>query len=70
VLYGLGAEPARRALGGGARPVLVEGPLDAIAVTCAGTGRYAGALRRTTATSSWAMVFSTLSPSSSTAESF
>src|SRR5664280_727365 len=35
VLYGLGAEPARRALAGGARPVLVEGPLDAIAVTCA-----------------------------------
>src|SRR5664279_5126718 len=37
-----GAEPARRALAGGARPVLVEGPLDAIAVTCAGGGRYAG----------------------------
>ena len=42
VLYGLGAEPGRRALAGGARPVLVEGPLDAIAVTCAGGGRYAG----------------------------
>jgi len=42
VLYGLGAEPARRALAGGARPVLVEGPLDAIAVTGAGGGRYAG----------------------------
>src|SRR5450759_3106144 len=42
VLYGLGAEPARRALAGGARPVLVEGPLDAIAVHCAGAGRYAG----------------------------
>ena len=42
VLYGLGAEPARQALAGGARPVLVEGPLDAIAVTCAGGGRYAG----------------------------
>jgi DNA primase len=43
VLYGLGAEPVRRALAGGARPVLVEGPLDAIAVTAAGAGRYAGA---------------------------
>jgi hypothetical protein len=42
VLYGLGAEPGRRALAGGARPVLVEGPLDAIAVTGAGGGRYAG----------------------------
>jgi DNA primase len=42
VLYGLGADPTRRALAGGARPVLVEGPLDAIAVTCAGVGRYAG----------------------------
>jgi DNA primase len=42
VLYGLGAEPGRRALAGGARPVLVEGPLDAIAVTAAGAGRYAG----------------------------
>jgi hypothetical protein len=42
VLYGLGAEPARRALADGARPVLVEGPLDAIAVTGAGGGRYAG----------------------------
>ena len=35
VLYGLGAEPGRQALAGDARPVLVEGPLDAIAVTCA-----------------------------------
>ncbi len=42
VLYGLGAEPVRRALAGGAQPVLVEGALDAIAVTCAGAGRYAG----------------------------
>lgn len=33
VLYGLGAAPARHALAAGARPVLVEGPLDAIAVT-------------------------------------
>ena len=33
VLYGLGADPARRALTAGAVPVLVEGPLDAIAVT-------------------------------------
>src|SRR5450759_1470560 len=42
VLYGLGAEPSRQALAAGARPVLVEGPLDAIAVTSAGAGRYAG----------------------------
>src|SRR5664280_648416 len=42
VLYGLGAEPTRQALAAGARPVLVEGPLDAIAVTCATAGRYAG----------------------------
>jgi len=42
VLYGLGADPTRQALAGGARPVLVEGALDAIAVTCAGGGRYAG----------------------------
>ena len=42
VLYGLGAEPTRQALAAGARPVLVEGALDAIAVTCAGGGRYAG----------------------------
>jgi len=40
--YGLGAEPTRQALAAGARPVLVEGPLDAIAVTGAGAGRYAG----------------------------
>jgi DNA primase len=40
LLYGLGAEPTRQALAAGARPVLVEGPLDAIAVT--GAGRYAG----------------------------
>ena len=43
LLYGLGAEPTRQALAAGARPVLVEGPLDAIAVTGAGAGRYAGA---------------------------
>jgi len=42
VLYGLGADPTRQALAAGARPVLVEGALDAIAVTCAGGGRYAG----------------------------
>jgi DNA primase len=42
LLYGLGAEPTRQALAAGARPVLVEGPLDAIAVTGAGAGRYAG----------------------------
>jgi DNA primase len=40
VLFGL-AE-GRRALAGGARPVIVEGPLDAIAVTEAGDGRYVG----------------------------
>lgn len=43
VLYGLGAHPGRQALEAGARPVLVEGPLDAIAVTCAGAGHYVGA---------------------------
>jgi len=42
VLYGLGAAPTRQALAAGARPVLVEGALDAIAVTAAGGGRYAG----------------------------
>jgi len=42
LLYGLGAEPVRQALAAGARPVLVEGPLDAIAVTSAGAGRYVG----------------------------
>jgi len=42
VLYGLGAQPTRQALAAGARPVLVEGALDAIAVTSAGGGRYAG----------------------------
>ena len=42
VLYGLGAQPTRQALAGGAQPVLVEGALDAIAVTSAGGGRYAG----------------------------
>jgi DNA primase len=33
---------ARQALAAGARPVIVEGPLDAIAVTTAGHGRFAG----------------------------
>jgi DNA primase len=33
---------ARDALAQGARPVIVEGPLDAIAVTTAGQGRYVG----------------------------
>ena len=42
VLYGLGAAPTRQALAAGARPVLVEGALDAIAVTAAGGGCYAG----------------------------
>jgi len=40
VLFGL--YEGRRALAAGARPVLVEGPLDAIAVTAAGPGRYVG----------------------------
>ena len=40
VLFGLWE--ARGALAKGARPVLVEGPLDAIAVTTACPGRYAG----------------------------
>jgi DNA primase len=40
VLFGL-AE-ARSALASGAVPVIVEGPMDAIAVTLAGSGRYAG----------------------------
>lgn len=42
VLYGLGATPVREALAAGAVPVLVEGPFDAIAVTSAGGGSYAG----------------------------
>jgi len=40
VLFGLWE--ARQALAAGARPVIVEGPLDAIAVTTAGQGRFAG----------------------------
>ena len=40
VLFGLWE--ARGALASGARPVIVEGPFDAIAVTTAGHGRYAG----------------------------
>ena len=40
VLFGLWE--ARAALAAGARPVIVEGPLDAIAVTTAGHGRFAG----------------------------
>ena len=40
VLFGLWE--ARPALASGARPVIVEGPFDAIAVTTAGHGRYAG----------------------------
>jgi DNA primase len=40
VLFGLWE--AREALACGARPVIVEGPLDAIAVTGAGGGRYSG----------------------------
>ncbi|MFI0410130.1 toprim domain-containing protein [Actinomadura sp. 3N508] len=39
LLYGL--HEARDRLAGGARPVLVEGPLDAIAVTMAGPAAYA-----------------------------
>jgi len=40
VLFGLWE--ARDALASGARPVIVEGPLDAIAVTTAGHGHYVG----------------------------
>jgi DNA primase len=40
VLFGLWE--ARDALANGARPVLVEGPFDAIAVTIAGSGRHVG----------------------------
>jgi DNA primase len=40
VLFGLWE--ARDALASSARPVIVEGPLDAIAVTTAGDGRYVG----------------------------
>ncbi|MFC0862367.1 toprim domain-containing protein [Sphaerimonospora cavernae] len=40
VLYGLAEN--RRLLAAGARPVIVEGPFDALAVTLAGGGRYAG----------------------------
>jgi DNA primase len=40
VLFGLWQ--AREALADGARPVIVEGPFDAIAVTTAGHGRYVG----------------------------
>jgi DNA primase len=40
MLFGLNEQ--RDALATGSRPVLVEGPLDAIAVSLAGGGRYAG----------------------------
>ncbi|MEN3541068.1 DNA primase [Microbispora sp. ZYX-F-249] len=40
VLYGLAEN--RQALAAGARPVIVEGPFDAIAVTLGGRGRYVG----------------------------
>jgi len=40
VLFGL--HEAHGLLTGGAQPVIVEGPFDAIAVTTAGAGRYAG----------------------------
>jgi len=40
ILFGLWE--AREALAAGARPVIVEGPFDAIAVTTAGQGRFAG----------------------------
>jgi DNA primase len=40
VLFGL--NESRDALASGARPVIVEGPLDALAVTSAGDGRYVG----------------------------
>jgi len=38
----LGLWEGREALANGARPVLVEGPFDAIAVTIAGSGRHVG----------------------------
>jgi DNA primase len=40
ILFGLWE--GREALAAGARPVIVEGPFDAIAVTTAGQGRFAG----------------------------
>jgi DNA primase len=40
MLFGL--HEGREAIAAGARPVIVEGPLDAIAVTVAGAGRFAG----------------------------
>jgi DNA primase len=40
ILFGL--SEAREALASGARPVIVEGPLDAIAVTTSGNGNYVG----------------------------
>ena len=40
ILFGLWE--ARDALASGVRPVIVEGPLDAIAVTTAGHGKYVG----------------------------
>ena len=40
VLFGLWE--ARQALASGAQPVIVEGPIDAIAITIAGQGGYAG----------------------------
>lgn len=40
ILFGLWE--AREALAAGARPVIVEGPFDAIAVTTAGQGRFVG----------------------------
>jgi DNA primase len=40
ILFGLWE--AREALAAGARPVIVEGPFDAIAVTTAGQGRFTG----------------------------
>jgi len=42
VLYGLGAAPTRQALAAGAVPVLVEGPLDAIAVTASAAPGFVG----------------------------
>lgn len=42
VLFGLGSAPGRQSLAAGAVPVLVEGPLDAVAVTAAAGGRHVG----------------------------
>lgn len=60
MLYGVD----QRLLGGGAVPVLVEGPLDALAVTVAGGGRFLGvAPLGTSLTQTQARLLATLHPS-------